>query len=144
MVKNLPVNAGDRIWSLGQEGPLEKEMATYSSILAWRISWAEEPGRLQSMGSQRVGHNWATEYKHTTTYHLLLAFCKNINSYFTLISHFPSTAFWSYLLGADPICPQTLCNMSRKTQGPSRYLSEPVIVLQTTKKRETLKECTIS
>ena len=46
--------------SLGWEDPLEKEMATYSSILAWKIPWTEEPGRLQSMGSQRVGHNLAT------------------------------------------------------------------------------------
>ena len=46
--------------SLGWEDPLEKEMATNSSILAWRIPWTEEPGELQSMGSQRVGHNWVT------------------------------------------------------------------------------------
>ena len=52
-----------RVWSLGQEDPLEKEMVTCSSILAWRIPWKEEPGRLQSMGSQRVRHNWVT--KHT-------------------------------------------------------------------------------
>ena len=47
------------IWvqSLGQEDLLEKEMATHSSILAWKIPWSEEPGRLQSMGSQRVGHD---------------------------------------------------------------------------------------
>ena len=45
------------VQSLGREDPLEKEMVTHSSILAWRISWAEEPGRLQSMGSQRVGHD---------------------------------------------------------------------------------------
>ena len=45
--------------SLGQEDPLEKEMATYSSILAWRIPWTEKPGGLQSMGWQRVGHDWA-------------------------------------------------------------------------------------
>ena len=44
---------------LGQEDPLEKEMATHSSIVAWKISWTEEPGGLQYMGSQRVGHNWA-------------------------------------------------------------------------------------
>ena len=44
-------------WSLGQEDLLEKEMATHSSILAWRIPWTEEPGGLQSMGSQRVGHD---------------------------------------------------------------------------------------
>ena len=48
------------VWSLGLEDPLEKEMATHSSTLAWRIPWREEPGRLQSMGSQRVGHDWAT------------------------------------------------------------------------------------
>ena len=46
-----------QVQSLGWEDPLEKEMATHSSILAWRIPWTEEPGRLQSMGSQRVGHN---------------------------------------------------------------------------------------
>ena len=46
-----------QVGSLGQEDPLEKEVATYSSILAWEIPWAEEPGRLQSMGSQRVGHD---------------------------------------------------------------------------------------
>ena len=45
---------------LGQEDPLEKEAATHSTILAWRIPWTEEPGRLQSMGSQRVGHHWET------------------------------------------------------------------------------------
>ena len=49
-----------RVRSLGWEDPLEKEMTTHSSTLAWRIPWREEPGRLQSMGSQRVGHNWAT------------------------------------------------------------------------------------
>ena len=52
------------IWvqSLGQEDPLEEEMATHSRILAWRILWTEEPGGLQSMGSQRVGHTLATEH----------------------------------------------------------------------------------
>ena len=49
--------------SLGWEDPLEEGIATHSSILAWRISWTEEPGRLQSMGSQRVGHNWATKHR---------------------------------------------------------------------------------
>ena len=49
--------------SLGQEDPLEKEMATHSSTLAWKISWTEEPGRLQSMGLQRVGHKWATSLR---------------------------------------------------------------------------------
>ena len=49
-----------QVWSLDQEDPLEKEMATHSSILAWKIAWSEEPGGLQSMRWQRVGHNWAT------------------------------------------------------------------------------------
>ena len=48
------------VWSLAREDPLEEHMAPHSSILAWRIPWAEEPGRLQSMGLQRVGHDWAT------------------------------------------------------------------------------------
>ena len=54
MVKNLPALQESRVQSLGQEDPLEKGMATHSSILAWRIPWTEEPCRLQSMGSQRV------------------------------------------------------------------------------------------
>ena len=47
-------------WSLGWDDPLEKGMVTHSSILSWRISWTEEPSGLQSMGLQRVGHDWAT------------------------------------------------------------------------------------
>ena len=57
MVKNLPAMQETWVRSLGQEDPLEKEMATHSSILAWRIPWTEEPGGLQATGSQRVGHN---------------------------------------------------------------------------------------
>ena len=56
-VKNLPAMQETRVLSLGQKDPLEKGIATHSSILAWRIYWTEESGRLQSMGSQRVGHN---------------------------------------------------------------------------------------
>ena len=55
MVKHLPAMQETRVQCLGLEDPLEKEMATHFSILAWRISWTEEPGRLQSMGLQRVG-----------------------------------------------------------------------------------------
>ena len=56
-LKRLPAVRETRVQSLGREGPLEKEMATHSSILTWRIPWMEEPGGLQSMGSQRVGHD---------------------------------------------------------------------------------------
>ena len=56
MVKRLPAMQETQVQSLGWEDPLEKEMAIHSSILAWEIPWMGEPGRLQSMGSQRVGH----------------------------------------------------------------------------------------
>ena len=59
-VKCLPTMQETQVRSLGQEDPLEKEMATHSSILAWKIPWMEEPGGLQSMGLQKVGHDWAT------------------------------------------------------------------------------------
>ena len=60
-VKNLPAMQETWVESLGWGDPLEKDMTTYSSVLAWRIPWTEEPGRLQSMGSQRVGHDLATK-----------------------------------------------------------------------------------
>ena len=72
MVENLTAMWETWVQSLDWEDPLEKGMATHSSILAWKILWTEEPGRLWSMGSQRVGHNWATNtyllYVHTHSY----------------------------------------------------------------------------
>ena len=59
-VKRLPAKWETRVRFLGWEDPLEKEMAIHSSIVAWKIPWMEEPDRLQSMGSKRVRHNWAT------------------------------------------------------------------------------------
>ena len=68
-VKNLLTMWETRVQLLGQEDPLEKGMATHSSILAWRIPWTEETGGLQSMGSQRVRHDWATNtHTHTHTH----------------------------------------------------------------------------
>ena len=57
MVNNLPAMQETQVQSLGQEDSLEEGMAMHSSILAWKISWTEKPGRVQSMGSQRVGHD---------------------------------------------------------------------------------------
>ena len=57
MVKNMPAMQDTQVQTLGQEDPLEKGMATHSSILAWRIPWSEKLGMLQSMGSQRAGHD---------------------------------------------------------------------------------------
>ena len=61
MVKNPPAMQETHVRSLGQEDPLEKEMATHNSIFAWKNPWEEEPGGLQSTGSQRVGHDLATK-----------------------------------------------------------------------------------
>ena len=85
VVKNLPEMQETQetwVWSLGWEDPLEEEMATHSSILAWEIPWTEQPGGLQSMGLQRVGHDWA----HTDTRSIIPPYkgksivpcCKNI------------------------------------------------------------------
>ena len=71
LVKNLPAVQETWVRYLGWEDPLEKEVATHSRILAWKISWTEEPGGLQSMRSQRVGHDWATN-----TYLLVLLIYK--------------------------------------------------------------------
>ena len=65
MVKNLLAMQKTWVLSLGQEDPQEKEMETHSNILAWRIPWTEEPGRLQSMGSQRIRQDSATSHTHT-------------------------------------------------------------------------------
>ena len=62
--KESACNPGSLVWSPGQEDPLEKGLATCSSVLAWEIPWTEEPGGLQSMGLQRVGHNLLTKQQH--------------------------------------------------------------------------------
>ena len=73
-IKNLPAVQETWVQSLGQEDPLEKGMATYSNMLAWRIPWTEESGVLQSMRSQRVGHNWATNtHTHIHREHLRMS-----------------------------------------------------------------------
>ena len=85
MVKRLPAMWETQVQSLSWEDPLEKEMATHSSILAWKIPWTEEPGRPQSMGWQRVRHDWATSlslkmFKRATTikcYFLLILYLKD-------------------------------------------------------------------
>ena len=73
MVKNLPTRQETQVQSLNWEDPLEKGMATYSSILAWRIPWTEEPLGLQSMGSQRVRHNLEAEQQRTVPDSVTLA-----------------------------------------------------------------------
>ena len=76
-LKHLPGMRETRVRSLGWEDSLEKEMAIHSSTLAWRIPWREEPGGLQSMGSQRVRHNWVTNTKliYTAVQQKLTQYC---------------------------------------------------------------------
>ena len=66
MIMNLPAMQETWVWFLSQENPLGKEMATHSSMLTWRILWTKEPGGLQSLETQRVGHDWVT---NTFTFH---------------------------------------------------------------------------
>ena len=67
MLKNLPAMQETQVLSLGREDPLEKGISTHSSVLAWKIPWTEEPGGLQSIGLQRVSHDWVTNtHTHTT------------------------------------------------------------------------------
>ena len=69
MIKHLSTMRETRVRALGWEDPLEKEMAIHSTTIAWKIPWTEEPGRLQSMGSQRVRHDWATSLHFGTPQH---------------------------------------------------------------------------
>ena len=103
-VKRLPAMQETRAQSLGREDPLEREMAPHSSILAWKMPWTEEPGRLQSMGSQRVGHDWATSlslFKKTVmgqgVRSTLGAVCNSQHPLWTLGAAPPTTSGESYL-----------------------------------------------
>ena len=79
-VKKPPAMQETQVWSLGQEDPLEKGMAIYSSILAWEVSWTEEPSTLPCMGSKRIGHDQVT------------------NSFANHLGIFHNFCFWSFLL----------------------------------------------
>ena len=94
VVKNFPASAGDTGQSMGWKDPLEKEVATHSSILAWGIPRTEEPSGLESMASQRVGHNLATKQ------HVMQPFCGSEET-LLFIKHFhvPDTMINSTCLG---------------------------------------------
>ena len=88
-LKNLPANVGDirdTVLSLCQYDPLEKEMTTHSSVLAWRIPWTEEPGGLQSIGSHRAGHDWRSLAHMRTDTHFYQ--CSSTRSYLYIVITF--------------------------------------------------------
>ena len=92
--------------SLGWEDPLEKKMATHSSTLAWKIPWTEEPGRLQSIGLQRVGHDWATSLSFFTTE---LGSKNNNNDYHLLRTNYIMVPLQSAFFTSGPLhCTLTL------------------------------------
>ena len=100
-LKNLPAMWETQVWSLGPEDPLEKEMATHCSILACRIPWTEEPGGLQSTGSQRVTHDWATNmftshwWRWVQRACSLLCFCTWYTVFVPDFSEVAVGVFWS-------------------------------------------------
>ena len=83
MVKNPPAMQETQVQSLGQEDPLEKGITTHSRILAWRIPWTEEPNGLQSMGSQRVRHDWATDTYTQYSWFTMLCWFQVYNKVYT-------------------------------------------------------------
>ena len=88
------------VWSLGQEDSLEKEMATHSRILAGRIPWTEEPGGLQSMGLQRVGHDSVTKqqnYNISNSEEMQMLLISNY--FFFLIAHLNKGRIWAHYMG---------------------------------------------
>ena len=125
-----------RVRSLGREDPLEKEMATHSSILAWRIPWTEKPSRLQSTGLQRVGHDWATSPHLTYGWKWGLREAKSLAGSHTaqwaaklrfnpepvFYPSFVSSLLWSRWWGSPKQTTQLVMRSSRLLHSPPRPL----------------------
>ena len=119
VVKRLSAMLETRVWSLGREDPQEKEMATHSSTLAWKIAWTEEPGRLQSMGSQRVGHDWATLLY--LSFPLTSVFMVCLFHLFTFIYSYlrvPTKSLWG--LSGFPLLKANYLNWTKTKQNKNR------------------------
>ena len=119
-----PTMRETRVWSLGWEDPSEKEIATHSSTLSWKIPWTEEPGRLQSMGSQRVGHDWATSLFFSKTqdkvYIGYICYLSGLHVFRMLLPEgdwMPTITTSLWFLGSTTLT-QTFCNL---------YLFDPYI-----------------
>jgi len=108
VVRNLPAMQEIWVWSLDQEDPLEKEMATHSSTLGWEISWTEEPGGLQSTGLWRVGHDWATEHTQNSS---LFSFWRNLHMV-SPTSIYMSTALYQGFLFSTSSPIFAICKLS--------------------------------
>ena len=114
-LKRLPAMRETRVRPLGWEDPLEKEMATHSSILAWRIPWTEEPGRLQSMGSQRVGYDFTFTFPSLS----VSCLCENLPSCFIgYLLGVPSFLESGYQEPVFPWCPVLECDLYNWVHSP--------------------------
>ena len=109
-VKRLPTMRETRVWSLGWEDPLEKEMATHSSTLAWKFPWMEERGRLQSMRSQRVGNDWATSLHFTSITHHLSKHKQNKTKWYKQMYHLSGLSNLHWLPSPSLNLPKSSCN----------------------------------
>ena len=114
-VKRLPAMQETWVRTLGQEDPLEKAMAPHSSTLAWKIPWTEEPGRLQTMASQRVGHDWATSL-HVTS----------CNSAFSTVLSTHLCAYTCHFIQFFDTCKHLTLRYSAQNVG-SKYQAVPKI-----------------
>ena len=124
--KNQPTLQKTRVRSLGCEGPLEEGMATHSSVLTWRISHTEEPGGLQSLGSQRVRHDWVTKHTHTSlnnTNHVFKFTQLNFvfNQYFSSVTQSCPTLQRHGLQHARLPCPSPVSRVRSNSCASSRW-----------------------
>ena len=139
-LKCLPPMQETQVQSLGWEDPLEKEMAIHSSILAWRIPWIEEPGGLQSMGSQRVRHNWVTLLYLTLLYlRLHRDHCPRLNGRLSLILTNPaesdrnSVSSSACILSSICRTPVLICEIVQTLEGSGDGPSIISIIKNTTR-----------
>ena len=131
MVKSLTAMRETRVGSLGWEDPLEKDMATHSSILAWRIPWTEEPGGLQSMGSQRVEQDLVTKQQQTSCQYVSVPFhregrkrarSREVAPRFPLINSVPGGVEAGY--GAGDIARPLESSFLEFRDGPTKHVSD--------------------
>ena len=115
-VKRLPAMRETQVRFLGEEDPLEKEMAIHSSTLAWKIPWTEEPDRLQSTGLQRVGHNWATSLSLSIEQALSVCSVQHV------MSEWPRAPSSSGRPWTPPACPNTALSVQPPLPQPSAEL----------------------
>ena len=132
--KAFACNEGTWVRSLAREDPLEKEMAIHSRTLAWKIPWMEEPGRLQSMGWQRVGHNWATSLTYVLYTDIL---CRSVvKSYPTLCNlmecGLPGFPVFHYLLEFAQAHVHWVSDATQPSH-PLSFLSPPALSLSSIK-----------